>query len=206
METLLDPRKAAATTVASPDKDNFDRSTPGRAHASSPLGANRPDAIACGPTPNSVCGDRRRAEPSSPRVRMDCRRPHALEPAVSGLAPLPELFLLPTEPVCGRCPRAALLLPHSVGLPTSPPPRIFGSTWVYGALMISVPAPAPEVAAEVAAESNPPNAWYGNMSGVGIPPRLKGSGPSNGALSPTKAGTARSAYGANRPTASSTTA
>ena len=41
------------------------------ARAPSPLRANRADASACGRTPNHVCS--RRAEPSPPRVLVDCR-------------------------------------------------------------------------------------------------------------------------------------
>ena len=73
------------------------------------------------------------------------------EPAVSGLAAPPEPFLLPTEPGCGICPKAAPLLPHSVS-------RLLGVFESTCMLIISMPAPAAEGAADVdslVAESNP---------------------------------------------------
>ena len=118
--------------------------TPSGCHhprTSSPLRTNRPDISAYGRTRP------RRAEPS-PRVRVDCRRART-EPVASGLAAPPEQLPLPTEPLCEICPKAAPLLPHSVGLRT-------GSIRV---LMISVLAPAVAAADAdaVVAEPNHPH-------------------------------------------------
>ena len=70
--------------------------------------------------------------------------------------------------------------------------------------MISVPALAVAEAADAdaAVAEKQPNDWYGNTLNVVIPPRLDGSGPPNGALSP-KASRPLSAYGVNWTTASS---
>ena len=83
-----------------------------------------PDTSPCGRTPNNVCNSRRQAEPS---LRMDCRwvcvlrRPRAS--SVRTCAP-PEPFLLPTEPGCGICPRAELMVAHSADKPTAEDIRI----------------------------------------------------------------------------------
>ena len=106
---------------------------------SSPPRTNTPGASAYGRT------RRRRAEPS--RVRADCLRPRT-EPAASRLATPPEALPLPTEPLCGICPKAAPLFPYSVGLRTGP-------IWV---LMISVLVAVADADADaVVAEPNHPH-------------------------------------------------
>ena len=92
------------------------------------------------------------AEPSPPRVCMDCRRARVLRcprTSISGLAAPPEPFLLPTEPVCGICLGRAVapLLSRAANSPM----------WVYIA-QTSVPASTASAvnAGAVVAESNPP--------------------------------------------------
>ena len=107
---------------------------------------------------------RRRAEPSPPRghvmfIGSVCS--NVPEPVVPGLAAPPEPFLLPTEPVRNMSKGRTALI-HK--------PTDIWVMWIYGLLMISVPAPVVAVAdaGAVGATSNHPNVWYGNMMRVSI--------------------------------------
>jgi hypothetical protein len=97
----------------------------------------------------------------------------------------------PSVPVCVICARG-LPLRRAANKPTAEDIR------VDFVLMISILAPVAEAEA-VVAESNPLDAWYGNMLSVAISPRLNESSPKQRAVS-SKRGPA---YGANRPMASS---
>ena len=81
---------------------------------------------------------RRRAE--TPRVRVDCRRDCALRgPRPSSVRTCRVTRTIPT-PDGARLrdmSKGRTVPPHLIGLPTRPPPRIFGSTWVYYFLIIS---------------------------------------------------------------------
>ena len=126
------------------------------------------DASLCGRTPNNVRSSRRQAQPS-PRVCVDCRRVCVLR------RQCPDLRATRTIPTPNGSQVAGYFQPPRCWSPTqltSPPPTIFGSTYLYGVLMISVPAPAGADADAVVAESNPPNAWYGNMLSVATPLRV----------------------------------
>jgi len=185
----------------------LDSNTPGSSYprASSPLLAKRPDAVRVGAIPMVPIACAAAAAADEPSLILLALAwivgspvcSDVLELVVSGLAAPPVPFLLPTEPVRGMCPKAAPLLPHSVGVPASPP--------------ISVPASAAEAATDadadaVVVESNHPNTWNGNMLSIVTPLTLNGLTPPNGVLSRPKEGTSLSAYSANRPAASSTTA
>ena len=137
IETLPDPPEAAATAVASPGTDNL-RST-----------LTPPDVpmlvlpLRYGPTPrtpNNMC-NRRRAE-LSPRIRVERRRECMLRrPRSSSVRTCHVTRTIPTPNGASlreMSKRRAVAL-HSVGQPTRPPPRIFGSTWLYCFLMISGP-------------------------------------------------------------------
>ena len=89
--------------------------------------ARKPMSGSSARIPNNGCSSRRRAEPSPPRVHMDCRRGCVLrQPRASSVrtrAP-PGPFLLLMEPGWGICPRAALLAAHLADKPTAEDIRI----------------------------------------------------------------------------------
>ena len=126
MEILPNRPKVAATMAISPETDNL-RATVTPPDVSMPV--------------YDVLRGRRRAEPSPLAFlrivgwarELRCPRASSVRTHCTT-----EPLLLPIEPDCEICPRAAPLPP--IRLPTSPPPWIIGSAWVFCVLTISAPA------------------------------------------------------------------